>query len=214
MRSGAYILWDWNGTLLDDSQACVSALNRMLSARGLAPIDLARYRSDFSFPARGFYERIGMRLELEDWDALAKEYHDEYMTQAAALAPGALDALWLASQTCAGQSIVSALRQDFLDKATEGFAVRDFFDTVRGTDNLDGASKTDIARELAAWLGKKGFRDLVVIGDSLHDKEVADAIGARCVLYSGGSHAPERLSPFAPTSASLVECVRLATALR
>ena len=210
MSDRPYILWDWNGTLLDDSRACVDALNVMLSRRGVPPIDLGRYRRDFSFPARGFYGRIGMRLELEDWEALAKEYHDEYLAQPAALAADAVAALRLVRQRGAGQSIISALRQDHLDAATARFGVREFFDEVCGTDNLDGASKTERSRDLAARLRAAGQRDLVVIGDSLHDKEVADAIGARCVLYSGGSHAHERLAPHAPTSASLVGCVGFA----
>ena len=210
MKSGPYILWDWNGTLLDDSAACVGALNRMLAGRGLPPIDLERYRRDFSFPARGFYERIGMRLELEDWDALAKEYHDAYLAEPAVLAADAVEALRLARSLACGQSIISALRQDHLDIATDRYGVREYFDVVRGTDNLDGASKLERAHELVGELAAKGVRNLVLIGDSLHDKEVADAIGARAVLYSGGSHAAERLAPFAPVSASLVGCVRLA----
>lgn len=208
MKGPPYILWDWNGTLLDDSQACVGALNRMLAGRGLAPIDLARYRREFSFPARGFYERIGMRLELEDWDALAKEYHDAYLAEPAALAADAVEALRLVRDAGLGQSIVSALRQDLLDAATERFGVRGFFDEVRGSDNLDGSSKMSRAVAFAAELRAAGRSELVLVGDSLHDKEVADAIGARCVLYSGGSHAPERLAPFAPTADSLVACAR------
>ena len=148
MKTRPYVLWDWNDTLLDDSQACVAALNEMLSRRGVPCIDLDRYRREFSFPARGFYERIGMRLELEDWDALAKEYHDEYLTKPAALAQDAVAALMLVAARGEGQSIISALRQDHLDIATETVGVRGFFDEVCGTDNLDGASKTDRAREL------------------------------------------------------------------
>lgn len=213
MKPAPYLLWDWNGTLLDDSLACVSALNLLLGRRGLPPIDIGRYRREFSFPACGFYSRIGMRLELEDWDALAKEYHDAYLEQPAELAPDAVAALRLAASLGAGQSIVSALRQDHLDAATERFGVRGYFDEICGTDNLDGASKTGSAAALASRLASAGCRRLVVIGDSLHDKEVADAVGARCVLYSGGSHAPERLAPHAPTSPSLTECVRLAAAM-
>jgi len=205
-----YIVWDWNGTLLDDSLACVSALNAMLARRGIAAIDLAYYRRFFAFPARGFYKRLGMRLELEDWDAVAKEYHDAYLSEPAALAKDAVAALELVRRAGAGQSIVSALRQDHLDAATARHGVRGFFDAVRGTDNLDGASKTVVARRLAAELSSPGGRGLVMIGDSLHDKEVADAIGAKCVLFSGGSHSADRLEPAAPTAATLVDAARIA----
>ncbi len=210
MTTSPYILWDWNGTLLDDSLACVGALNAMLSRRGIGAIDLDYYRRFFSFPARGFYERLGMRLERENWDAIAHEYHDAYLSLPAALAADAVDALELVRSAGAGQSIVSALRQDHLDAATERHGVRGFFDVVRGTDNLDGASKLDVARALAAELAAPGGRAFVMIGDSLHDKEGADAIGAKCVLFSGGSHSAERLSPAAPTASTLSEAARIA----
>ena len=210
MTSAPYILWDWNGTLLDDSSACVSALNAMLSRRGIATIDISYYRRFFSFPARGFYARLGMRLEREDWDALAREYHDAYLSEPVKLAKDALAALEIVRRAGAGQSILSALRQDHLDAATARHGVRGFFDVVRGSDNLDGASKTDVALHLAAELSAPGGRAFVVIGDSLHDKEVADAIGAKCVLFSGGSHCAERLEPAAPTAATLADAARMA----
>ena len=65
------ILWDWNGTLLDDTDACVASLNLMLERRGVKPITLEFYRREFAFPVRSFYEKIGVRLEDEDWDRLA-----------------------------------------------------------------------------------------------------------------------------------------------
>ena len=50
----------------------------------------------------------------------------------------------------------------------------------------------------------------VLIGDSLHDKEVADALGARCVLCAQGSHAAWRLRAVAPTGDTLLEALELA----
>ena len=91
-----YLLWDWNGTLLDDTRACLDALNVLLARRRLPAIDLAYYRANFAFPARAFYASVGVRLELEDWDSLAQEYHDAYGAQPAALNAEALAALDLA----------------------------------------------------------------------------------------------------------------------
>lgn len=201
------ILWDWNGTLLDDSRASVAALNDLLAARGLKPITLAFYRAQFAFPARGFYERCGMDLAREDWDALARGYHDAYLAHArtAPLAPSARAALDLARALGWRQMILSAMRQDYLEAAVGAFGIAGYFDAVVGTDNLDGGSKLARARALAARLEP----DRALVGDSLHDREVADALGARCILYAGGSHEPARLAPFAPVVADLDEAVRL-----
>ena len=57
-----YILWDWNGTLLDDTQAALDTLNAMLTRRGEKSIAMDFYRDHFAFPCRPFYEQIGMRV--------------------------------------------------------------------------------------------------------------------------------------------------------
>ena len=49
------ILWDWNGTLLDDVELCVDALNRLLAGFGYPQrYDHERYRAIFGFPIEEF----------------------------------------------------------------------------------------------------------------------------------------------------------------
>lgn len=206
-----YILWDWNGTLLDDTQAALDTLNVMLAKRGAKPIEMDFYRDHFAFPVRPFYESIGMELENEDWDALAQEYHDIYAAQPKQLNREAFAALELVKEAGVGQSIISALRQDLLDRATADYGVAPYMECVYGVDNLDGASKLDRALEL---LTRIDATDPVVIGDSLHDKEVADALGVRCVLCGQGSHAAWRLAKVAPTGETLVDAVQLALQMK
>ena len=205
------LIWDWNGTLLDDTRASVDALNEQLVRRGLSPITLDFYREHFAFPVRPFYTLVGVDLDHEDWDALAKGYHDAYLARPSQLNAEAVPALELARAAGLRQTIVSALRQDYLDEATERLGIRRYFDAIVGTDNLNGGSKLDRAKALVGRLGRTARGEaFTCIGDSLHDKEVADALGARCVLFGGGSHAPERLARVAPLANSLTEAVRLA----
>jgi len=204
------ILWDWNGTLLDDTQAALDTLNEMLRRRGARPIEMGYYRDNFGFPVRPFYEHIGMDLAHEDWDALAKEYHVIYTAQPKQLNAGAVEALEFAKARGVRQSIVSALRQDLLDGDTAQFGVRGYMAFAYGTDNLDGSSKLTRAQDLMAQLGHPDPARVVIIGDAFHDKEVADALGIGCVLHSQGSHAGWRLRQRARVADSLVEAVRMA----
>ena len=203
------ILWDWNGTLLDDTQAAIDTLNIMLAARGGTPIGRAFYRAHFAFPVKPFYESIGVVLADEDWNALAREYHEVYGRQPRQLNRETMAALERVRAVGARQSIISALRQDLLDRETKTFGVAPYMDFVCGVDNLNGTSKIERARELMARLDPA---DAVLIGDSLHDKEVADAVGIRCVLCGQGSHATDRLRAVAPTGETLLEAVGLALA--
>ena len=214
-----YILWDWNGTLLDDTQAALDTLNIMLRRRGREPIAMDYYRDHFSFPCRPFYEQIGMPVSDAMWDDLAREYHDVYSAQPVRLNAETLPALERVKAAGARQSIISALRQDLLDDVTNALGVAPYMECVYGTDNLDGASKLDRALELMTRLvstaeeGDRFLSNVVMIGDALHDKEVADALGVRCVLCGQGSHAAWRLAQVAPTGATLLEAVDIALAL-
>ena len=52
------ILWDWNGTLLDDVDLCVDALNRLLAGFGYPQRQAMKpYRRSLSVPNRK--SRIG-----------------------------------------------------------------------------------------------------------------------------------------------------------
>ena len=207
-----YILWDWNGTLLDDTQAALDTLNIMLARRGAKPIAMDFFRDHFAFPVKPFYRSIGVCLENEDWDALAQEYHDLYAEQPKELNRETIAALERVKRSGARQSIISALRQDLLDEVTARMGVAPYMECIYGVDNLDGASKLDRALELmnriAPQVGEQP--DVVLIGDSLHDKEVADALKVRCVLCGQGSHAYWRLAQVAPTGRTLLEAVDLA----
>ena len=210
MAPGKHILWDWNGTLLDDTQAALDTLNIMLARRGAPEIEMGFYRDNFAFPVKPFYTSIGMALENEDWDRLAEEYHDLYAAQPKRLNVRSFEALSLVRRAGARQSIISALRQDLLDAATRRYAVAGFMEHIYGVDNLDGSSKLDRARQLLSAIRRESDAKIVLIGDSLHDFEVAQELGIFCVLCSQGSHAGWRLAEAAPTGETLVEAARMA----
>ena len=207
-----YILWDWSGTLLDDTQAALNTLNIMLAKRGVKPIALDFFRDHFAFPCRPFYDTIGMHVGDDEWGALAKEYYDLYAEQPKRLNRETIAALEAVKRSGAKQSIISALRQDLLDEATAFYGVAPYMECVYGVDNLDGASKLDRALELMSRIAPQVGEqpDVVLIGDALHDKEVADALKVRCVLCGQGSHASWRLREAAPTGETLLEAVDLA----
>ena len=204
----ANLVWDWNGTLLDDVNAAVGALNRMLVKRGAEPITVEHYRRRFGFPVRPFYEELGVDLAKWDWDDICEDFHNFILEEPQSVRPDAREALELAASLGFRQSILSALRQDKLEAALAVNGFTGFFEHVYGVDNLDGASKLERGRELVAAIG--GGRP-VFIGDTLHDAEVAGALGGRCVLVSCGHQSPERLAAArCPVADTLVEAVRLA----
>ncbi|MBN2352282.1 MAG: hypothetical protein JXD23_06910 [Spirochaetales bacterium] len=54
------VVWDWNGTLLNDMEACIRSMNLMLENRSLPPIDFETYRNVFTFPVIDYYRAVGI----------------------------------------------------------------------------------------------------------------------------------------------------------
>lgn len=214
-RAGAnpcYLVWDWNGTLLDDVEAAVGALNRMLTKRGAQPITVEHYRRRFGFPVRPFYAELGVDLAKWDWDEICEDFHAFVLEEPQKVREESRPALELAASLGFRQCVLSALRQDKLEAAVDAAGFTRFFERVYGVDNLDGASKLQRGQELTSALGSVRT---VFIGDTLHDAEVARALGGGCVLVGCGHQAPDRLAAAGCRVAeSLVDAVRIADGLR
>lgn len=188
-----YIIWDWNGTLLDDVAASLASVNDMLARRGMPPIGLPRYKACICVPIRGFYAQV-FDLEHEDYDAILAEYNAGYLLhlRECRLAAGALEALDAFAAAGVRQAIVSSSHQAQLQENAARYGVADRFDALLGADDYQADSKIGRA---AAYLAAAGAdpAQVLVIGDLAHDAEMARSLGTRCVLLTAGHEQPERL---------------------
>lgn len=189
-----HLIWDWNGTLLDDVEACVGAINRMLDRRRLPCIDTPTYRQIFDFPVISYYAQLGFDLEAEDWNAVAIEFHSHYgeLARTATLRKGVTEVLATLGGLVDGMSILSACEQTILERMLAERGIRRYFGHVSGLDNLHAASKVENGRKLLAVLDLPPD-EIVLIGDTNHDHEVAAALGIGCLLLAGGHQAESRL---------------------
>ena len=195
MEDIRHIVWDWNGTLLDDVAACVEAINRMIAVRGLRPLDETRYRDLFQFPVRNYYAELGFDLEREDWDAMAREFHAHYHDTAGStrLRDGVTDVLQAFRDRGVAMSILSACEITILRNMLAARGIAHFFQHVRGLADLHAASKLELGRRLLADLALRP-EQVLLIGDTTHDHDVAEALGCRCLLVAGGHQSAERLT--------------------
>ena len=193
-RVPKHIFWDWNGTLLDDAHVCVASINRLLAPRGLPLIDVPSYRERFVFPVIDYYRGLGFDIEHEDWDALAREFHAALReVDDSRLRTEAIPVLRAIKERGIPQSILSLCEQSILERKVAECGVAECFARLQGVDNLDGGSKVDVGRHLLASLGLAPT-DVLMIGDTLHDHEVAEALGCRCLLVSCGHQTRRRLA--------------------
>ena len=189
-----HVIWDWNGTLLDDVQACVDAINILLERRSLPPVNPERYTEIFGFPVQNYYRTLGVDLDSEDWDSLAREFHDAYASTArnAALRRGALDTLAQIRSDRVPMSVLSASERSILETMLAQRRVSSFFEHVYGLSDLYARSKLHLGRRLLSELSVPPGA-ILLIGDTTHDFEVARELACRCVLVAGGHQAKARL---------------------
>lgn len=182
-----YILWDWNGTLLDDVDDCVYCMNTMLAKRGMELIDHTRYREIFTFPVIEYYKTLGYDFTQETFADLAVEYISLYTERSkkSPLHDNVLSVLTQAKSKNIRQFILSAMEQKTLEEQTQTLGLKGFFDDIVGLDNIHAVSKIDNARTLIDSQGIETDHCLM-IGDTFHDFEVADQLGTKCLLINNG----------------------------
>ncbi len=189
-----HILWDWNGTLFNDVDLCHSLINELLIEHSLPAITLERYREIFTFPVKDYYEKAGLDLSNNSFEELGKQWMKQYELRKSdsSLFPFTLNVLEKIKECNIEQSILSAYSEESLNTIVEQYGVAHYFNYLAGLDNIYATSKVEIGKELMKKIGN-GKGSVLMIGDTVHDFEVASEIGAECVLIANGHQCKERL---------------------
>lgn len=194
-KNYTHVIWDFNGTVLDDVRLGIDCVNTMLVKRGLPilPSEDA-YRRVFGFPIDDYYRRLGFDFEREDYDTvLAPEWVALYLAGEATcpVIAGVAETIDALRRRGIHQVMLSASDLNQLNGQLARIGLADAFEEVLGLDNIHARSKKMLA---VAWKDRHPEANPLFIGDTEHDADVADAIGADCVLFTGGHQSAERLA--------------------
>lgn len=188
------IIWDWNGTLLNDAEVCLTTMNKMLNLRDLPTINISTYKDLFNFPVEEYYQKIGFDFQKESFEKLSVEFIDAYTLNlnTAPIVSGAEQVLKLLTSLRKENVILSAMKQDMLSKSVQEKGIENYFRDILGISDIYAASKVSLALE---YVKKRDLspENILFIGDTIHDYEVADEIGSRCILIADGHQSEERL---------------------
>ena len=180
------IIWDFNGTILNDVEAGIKSENTLLSRRNMPLIEsVEHYHSVFTFPIIDYYKKLGHNFEKESYDDLAKEWVREYLENVkhAMLQEGVIDLLrYFKNENCK-QIILSATEQKMLVNQVKSLGIYDYFNDILGLDNIHAYSKIHIAKD---WFSKEKPKKALMIGDTVHDYQVAQELNVDCVLVAIG----------------------------
>lgn len=186
------IIWDFNGTLLDDIDAIIGANNEINRRYGMGEISADYYRQFFAYPPMAFYEGMGYDFTKIPYAEASAEFIACYQKrlESSRLTEGAREVLQTFHDRGIEQIVLSAHNQQMLTDHLEQLGIAHYFSHISGDDGIVITGKVERARKLAA---ERDLSQAVLIGDTSHDFETACALGCRCVLYSGGHEALSRL---------------------
>lgn len=188
-----HIIWDFNGTILDDVDTGILSVNKLLRDRGLPEIESKeKYREVFGFPIIDYYRRLGFDFSREPYEVIAPLWVEQYMINVKN-AP-VFEDVWKTvkyfSDRGTPQTLLSATEKNMLLGQLTELGLVNSFCQILGRDDIHAASKGDVAQR---WRDGHRNERVLMIGDTDHDLQVARQIGADCVLVCRGHQSREYL---------------------
>ena len=202
-----HLIWDWNGTLVDDAWLCVDIMNKILTKHRLPLICLDSYRKHFVFPVRDYYLHLGFDFTKKPFEVCGLDFINSFKKRKfeASLFHDATDALKVFKKKHVQLSVLSANHQKILEETINYFHLSSFFGHVVGLNHYYANSKVSAGKALLKKI-KTDKKLILLVGDTVHDFEVAKALNIDCALIARGHNSLSRLKKTgAPVLSGLTE---------
>ncbi|MGN0457295.1 MAG: HAD family hydrolase [Acutalibacteraceae bacterium] len=195
MRKIKTIVWDWNGTLLNDVDLNINIVNKMLTEFNIQTISKDYYRCIFSFPIFAFYKKLGFKIDdnISLYEKLVEKYNKMYCEQllSGSLFPNAEHMLQHLHKFNVQHIILSGQNQKDLDYQVDHFGIREYFCLVKGSEEKDASDKKYQLSNIVQYQNLSP-QDMLIIGDTISDWELASTCGSSCILFTHG-HQDEKI---------------------
>ncbi|MBZ0181977.1 MAG: HAD family hydrolase [Melioribacteraceae bacterium] len=189
-----HIIWDWNGTLFNDVEMSVSVMNSILKERKLPILTVEYYRSIFTFPVVDYYKKLNLNFKEEPFEIVGKIFIDRYEERKgeSSLHKNVNLLLNELKENSIQQSILSAYSQVTLEEILVYHNIHSYFSNVVGLSHIYADSKIENGKKLMSKLDHNKD-EILFIGDTVHDFEVAEELGIKSILFAKGHQSEETL---------------------
>jgi len=128
------VIWDWNGTLLDDVHLALRIANDIFAENGVARITRAHYTRIFDFPVKEYYERAGLFLSDSQYEQISERFCDEFEADLATahLFPSVQPVLSAIGKRGLRQYVLSGTEHPRLARMLDRFEISSHFDGFKG----------------------------------------------------------------------------------
>ena len=189
-----HVVWDWNGTLVDDARLCVDIVNGILSDLSIPTVSIEFYRDNFTFPVSSYYEKIGLPTKGDSFRVISEKFISEYRMRrdSRQLQEHAWAVMNELAEAGVGQSILSAGKLSDLTTFVDEFGLSPFVEPITGVSNIHADGKKGISQDHLDKISCEPSK-ILLVGDTVHDEEVSVHLGTQCMLFSGGHNSVEVL---------------------
>lgn len=186
------LLFDWSGTLADDLPNVLQAVNGMLRARGVPPLDRETFRARFRLPYTEFFEEMLPGLPLDELQKLYLE-HFPHAHEGVTILPHAAELLREAAAAGMRLVVLSSAPEAHVVPQAIALGVRDHFEVLR-------CGVIDKRTEIHHLLESLDMRpeETAFIGDMRHDIDTGKAAGVIAIATCTGYETAAQLMTAAP----------------
>ena len=193
MAKTRLIIWDFNGSLVDDTWLFTKIINTMLSNHGLKKISMKDYRNVFCFPIEKYYRRLGFNFEISSFNSLSNEFISLYNRHKyqAKLYSGAISLLRKIQSHRIDMCLLSAQNHSSLIELSKYYGIHSIFKVVQGTDNINARGKSGLAKKIISLFDYKSD-EILFIGDTNMDIELASENNTKVLALTCGHQSSHR----------------------
>ena len=205
-----HVIWDWNGTLLDDVDITVQATIDWMASKGRHGVTKELVKQHSSRDYADFFAALLGRRPTDAEIKEARAYYQKIYAPARhtlPLAPDAKLALDEVDKAGMSQSLLSMAPHAELTELVDLHGLKRQFLRVDGDRTASMHSKVENLRNHLEALMLEP-ETVAMIGDALDDYEVSAQTGIQPILVDTGMYSTERLEQTgAPVARSLTEAV-------
>ena len=203
--SAKLVVWDWNGTLFDDVDLIVQAVNSAnIPIYGLQPITIEQYQEQFEVPIKNWYLKMGADPEtLERLQPHAADVFERIYEAAALRAPtrvGARQLLDSLNNQGVDQIILSNHTLEGIHLQIARLDLDKYMSSVLANDNITESHHKGKQDRLEQFLDETDHNpaSTVIVGDTIEEILIGKNLGLKTIAITGGACSERRLQNAGP----------------
>jgi phosphoglycolate phosphatase len=194
------VVFDWDGTLCDSIEHIVSAMQAAAGELAVEVPDTAAVRDIIGLGLPQAVATLFPQLDQQQRESLAATYSRHYASgdrQPPKLFGGALETLAELRDRGVELGVATGKSRRGLDRILAELELTDFFDATRCADETRSKPDPLMLTQIMAERDKTPSQ-VIMVGDTEYDLDMASQAGVASVGVSFGVHSPERLARHAP----------------